>query len=1473
MERNLEISSVLKLKNENSITEFHIDDIVGIGGSCIAYKVTYRESKDVVHKGILKEFCPAYINRTGSFSRDGHRIVVPDECEEQYALDVEKFIQAYKDINSYLAQNLSAANYHTVQLGLYEGNNTFYTLTSCDYGKSYDKVLDTDIYTVLKLVLAVTKAVELYHNAGFLHLDIKPKNVLILDDVADIVKLFDFDSLTRIDAIKDRRDISIPIPEDYYVPELENRDIRNIGIHTDIFEIGAMLFSRLFGRAPEVSEMQHGARIELDSVKLLAGVSPQAKYAICQLFSNTIQISRRNRYQTTEELKEQLVKIISYVAPNNAPYLLDMPKWQPSSYCIGRNRELKEIKYRLDQDGYVFVKAIGGLGKSEISKLFANKYAEDYHTVQFCKYNDSLRSLVASIPINGINDDDYRDFDELVREKNKVLHLSDQHTLLIVDNFNVTYDDFLRDFLPSNNRSFKVIFTTRCIPAVDYYRGNIYELSHLSMEECKYLFSLHSASKPEELDDKYLGNIIETIDYNTLVLVLLAAAVKKSGISLKELLNKLENQKLDDVQEKVFHEYDFSSAEIESYNKINAHLNVIFSVSRLSDIEKEILKNMTLISYQGIGINDFVKYCAVSAIDSKSINNLADHGWIERKNANEISMHPIISDLLAANEKVPKMKSYYNLGEQIEEFCNPDYLSHISIVMARLSYAIQLEKRYRTDAEDKQVYMKSKLGRLYANIYRPDEARKFLLDSLSIAQSSKHGYFMAYIYSFLGEVEKDFGTTTAAIEYFELSVAEGKKLKIRYYDIALESMTSIAECYFENNDVLKAYNQYKLALRFARTHFKWSHVYDIACGLVEVCNALDWTEKAKKYEALAEKHKPNEENAILPSELSKMQECMENGDYTSSMLLYEEFLAKKRDELGEDSPIYKDIAQSRWVFFLLHNDKNQAMRLAADNLNFIESTYGKDSIEMAKQLSLIASLFQRIGEFDYAIDSAKKAIQICKNKGELHSYTYFEAKLALAQTNLIIGRLDEAKEAISNIDLNDFTGNEALSDYVTSAGLLLCELSEYDKVEELCKNLLTKSNIQNLVFAQASIMMAIIREQRGLLDEAGEFAEDAFKYIDELKTESIKNEWLVQYYRIVARISFRRHDYDTAIAKITELLEMLTDNQKEQYFMYVPIMERALYYAQAGNTVKSDEDYSTCERILHNNNMPEESFALLYNNIAHNHINAGNFIIAKNYLDKLVSLRPTVKNPSSYFDAIVCNNIGWTSFNLEELLKAEEYLVKSVDTLEKLGLNNSTDYLTAQHNLALLYEKRGNHEQSIKLCQNILYAYSADKDANGSLRTLFADSYVRNLLAAELNDMAYEFACSEEKLFADRFGANSTQRINLLLVLGSNLKACGFTDCVGFFELANDAIDNAGLRSSIYDARLQNFIGVCLADFDGEFGLALNRFRVSKELFETLNAKADPLYPIVLSNIKYAEDKNIDKLISEMAKAMIEDNN
>ena len=1462
MIRCLSQKDKLILSSSGRETEFAIDEVVGVGGSCIAYKVSYKENGNITHKGILKEFFPSFLVDSESEVRSGTAINVPDAFSARFCIGLESFKNTYRVVNEYLSNNLSAANYHTVQMGLYVGNNTAYTLTSCDYGKSYDKIQDKDLHSMFRLMYSVTKAVELYHRAGFLHLDIKPRNILILDDVTDIVKLFDFDSLVPLQNFIDKSVDSVPIPGEYYVPELSNCEIRNIGTHTDIFEIGAMIFNRLFGRYPEPADMRYDANYSLDQLSQFVGVSPQAKYEIDQLLRKTIQISKRSRYQTTDQLKTHLKKIIDLVG-SDKPYLINLPPWQPTRSFIGREHDLLELDSRLQNDGYVFIKGIGGLGKSELVKYYVKKYSTKYHTVQFCKYDESLKSVVAAISITEVNDGGFSNFDELVRYKNKILHTCDDKTLIVVDNFNVTHDKFLRDFLPSNNKSFKVIFTTRCDLAADYYSDKIMKLSKLSMDECKRLYHIHSGIE-EDYDS--VESIIEMVDHNTLVLVLLAEAMRKSKKSPAEILQLLKNQDLDQEQALVFHEYDYSTEEIEEYNKINSHLNVIFDISKMCWVEKQILKNMSLVSQRGIRVDTFLELCECEDFSKDIIESISSQGWLEHKDE-MLFMHPIVSDLLYMNAEICAKDSYYHLADGLEEQCNPDYRSHISIVMDKVACALHLDRRYKNEDEERRILIKAKLGRLYANIYRPNQARAELLEAINIAKETGRTEFLPYIYSFAGEVEKDFGTLSSAIEFYEKAIEEGRKPENDYCQIVLESMMNVAACLVENGDLISGNLAYDEALYFAQLNSLDSYVYEISKALVEVCSELELPDDKEKYTLIMNEYaKYSKQCDYVPQKIKDMTQLAQAGDYVAGMLKYESYLEDMRNELGEDSPIYQDIARNRWMFYAINHDVEQAKRLVMQTLSFIEDKYGLESMEMAEQLVSIAQIFPKIQEFEYAIESAERAISICSTLKQNKTKIALEARLALANCYLLLGQIDRAKATYAGVDFSAFSGTEILAKIVISAGYVLCELSEYEIVEQMCVDLLKRSTVDRLSRAQVYIVYAMCKEQKGFLDESERLCEKARPLLENIVDEAIKREWLVQYYRTVARLEFRRGKYQKAIDKINELIEQFPEDQRDLFILFQPIAERGLYYASLSECDLAIKNYGSAEQILINNNMPDENFIRLYNNIAVNFSNLGNYDKAEEYLNKIVKIKPTLIEPTSYIDALICGNIGWVALKKGDIMKAGNMLNRAAKTMKNIGATKSADYLTILHNLSLAYEKRNMFDKCNKLYQIIFDLYDEKTmDADGHFRMLVSTSFVRTLLEGGKVDEAIDFSVDEDENNIRRFGENSISRIDFLLQSGSYLKSHGCVFCVKLFMAINDAILAGNLQNTVYNARLINYIGVCYADFYDDYESAVQLFDEAKKLFEKLEATDDEMYPIVLSNIKYVQEKQMDQLIKEIA--------
>lgn len=100
--RQLSKKTKLLLRGESNV-EFYIEESIGLGGSCIAYRVSFSEQNGTIHKGILKEYCPRYLEDDAAFARDGSLIIVPPSLKERFSRGVEEFVDAYKAINRYLA--------------------------------------------------------------------------------------------------------------------------------------------------------------------------------------------------------------------------------------------------------------------------------------------------------------------------------------------------------------------------------------------------------------------------------------------------------------------------------------------------------------------------------------------------------------------------------------------------------------------------------------------------------------------------------------------------------------------------------------------------------------------------------------------------------------------------------------------------------------------------------------------------------------------------------------------------------------------------------------------------------------------------------------------------------------------------------------------------------------------------------------------------------------------------------------------------------------------------------------------------------------------------------------------------------------------------------------------------------------------------------------------------------------------------
>lgn len=1465
MREYIDKNTTVTLLSNGQKQKFTVNDIIGIGGSCIAYNVTYYEDGNIPHNAVLKEYCPAFLDESPDYSREDNRIVIPNELSDRFKIGLESFKNTYKNINEYIDRHSSARNYHPVQLGLYEGNNTLYTLSSSDYGKSYDKIEDKNISMVIRLMIATAKAVERYHRAGFLHLDIKPKNILVLDEVTDLIKLFDFDSLTPIADLHNRKDVPIPMPEDYYVPELNNLNLRKIGVQTDVFEIGAMFFMRLFGYAPQPSDLQHDAKYNYNKAKLLESVSPKAFFEINELFKNTLQISPRRRYKNISQLIEQLNKILSIVS-DKEPHLVNCSVWQPSKLCIERTDDIRKIDDRLNNDGYVFIRGIGGIGKSELAKIYVQKYKSKYHTIQFCKYIDSLKSLVASLAVDGINEEDYTDFDSLVRAKNKVLHKSDKHTLIIVDNFNVTHDNFLRDFLPVNKDLFKVIFTTRCIPAADYYEDKIFKVNPLSIEDAVNLFYLQSKLNQNSSNTNDIANLIEEIQYNTLLLTLIAKVVSRTGISVNDMIEKLRNQSIDEVDYKVFHEYDYSDEEISVYNKINQHLSIVYDISGLSTIETEVLLDMTLVSPLGISVKEFVVNSKNSDDTYSSVNNLISQGWIELKEE-LISLHSITSDVIA-NKIKDRTDSYFKLCEFLESQCNIDDESHISLIQRALAIALQLDRRYKDEDDSWISNISFILGMIYSSLYRPKEAGKYYDKAINIETKNRNYDNLIVLCSQIGEFEQKFGTKTKAVYWFEKAISTATITDDDVSEEVLNSLLGIAECYESDNQKSLATDKFIEAFNYAEKHGLTNFVQGILKHIVELLTELGREDELNYYSRVFGKYggeRPLDEEAPIDTMLN-------SGDYEGARDEYEKYLFEAREELGEESPAYKDIAKYRWVYYLLNDDKEQAMRNIAENLSFIEQTYGKKSMEMADFLTTLSYQMLDNFEFDYAIETANEAVEICRINNQESSYVYSRANMDLVTIFVALGEAEKAKTYISNIDLNRFSGNEYLSDMIRSVGMALLEIGEYDNAVKFCKEALSIKGVDRLSKVIAAEILVIHYERAGELELAEEYLDSIKAKLDSLSTTRFAENYIITYKRLSAKIKARKANYKDAISDLNNAIEYADD--KKTFVLLQCYAERALYFIYLKDLDSADKDFQICDEIISRYGLSDNYYITIYNNIACGQISSGNYESANEYFQRIIDKIPDVLSPRTFDKATICQNYGWNLFNMGKADESKIYIECAVIYYEEHGFEQSIDYYSALYNLFIVNSSIEAFEDNLNVALKLYNNYQMIekfRNCQTNFRIGICSGIITGLLASNKEQEAYNFALSEDKYYIKQFGKKSVERIDYLQNCAYAFYRMRFTDAFEFLNKAEKIIHKLKLDNSIWEARQLNFVGIAYLDLT-EYAERGNRYIVqAKELFESLNVQDDYMYPIVLQNLEKSKDRIMNKLIRDMAKNLSEE--
>lgn len=654
MSRILLKDNVTLCREDGSSVKFHIKAHIGSGASCVVYHAVCEDKTE----HLLKEYYPRNLN----LGRDEDAtIIVPPHLQDKFNDGIERFRsgnERQKEVR--LSENLK--NFTSNVQGYFYGNGTEYIDMTVFAGRTYSKVENETLHNLMLRMRTLAQVIGYYHDEGLLHLDIKPDNIFVRpeNETVEDVMLFDFDSV--IEKSNKMTALVLSYTKDWAAPEQLLPYKRNsICEATDLFSIGEIIFTKIFGRHSTQAERRSFAEYDINyDADIFKNVNPKVIPLIKELFRHTLCAVPQRRYQTAGELIEQLDKIINLASPE-VPFLkTSLPSL--SGFFTGRDVEIQAIQEKFKETDTIFLSGIGGIGKSELAKHYAKTYESEYDAIIFAPFVNDVQMMITDdnyVPIYNFSQYPEEKPDEyFARKMRKLGELCDKRTLIIVDNLDAKDDDNLDKLF---RLGCKMLVTTRS----DF--SDVYSNSQIDIDVLADPFSVFNEyyKKPLSEDDrKCVDEIIEIVCGHTMTVELLAKQMMVGRVKPEKMLEKLKEGGISDSGKEKVRTAKDGKLVIQSTSD---HIQALFDLSELDEDEKYVLANLSLIPHTGISAELFCEWCEIEGFDT--INNLTMEGWARYdKEKDYISLHPVVADVFGG--KLRLCSCYSVLFTHFERYIN-----------------------------------------------------------------------------------------------------------------------------------------------------------------------------------------------------------------------------------------------------------------------------------------------------------------------------------------------------------------------------------------------------------------------------------------------------------------------------------------------------------------------------------------------------------------------------------------------------------------------------------------------------------------------------------------------------------------------------------------------------------------------------------------------------------------------------------
>ncbi|MCD7765198.1 MAG: serine/threonine protein kinase [Lachnospiraceae bacterium] len=277
--------------------KYMVGRAIGAGGFGITYAAW---DQNLETKVAVKEFFPdGFVARDGSMTKTV--TVLPRRESDFYQKGQERFVDEARRLAKFadLPGIVSVKDY-------FQENNTAYIVMEYAEGQTLKAVLrqqphgrmDTEI--VLAMMEPVMDSLEQVHQAGLIHRDISPDNLMV--DDRGRVKLLDFGS-ARAFVADGQKSLSVMLKPGY-TPEEQYRSRGSQGPWTDVYALCATIYRAITGRMPPESLERRGEGN--DNLKRPSKMGVSIRPAQEEALLKGLAVYKEDRIQSIGELRAML---------------------------------------------------------------------------------------------------------------------------------------------------------------------------------------------------------------------------------------------------------------------------------------------------------------------------------------------------------------------------------------------------------------------------------------------------------------------------------------------------------------------------------------------------------------------------------------------------------------------------------------------------------------------------------------------------------------------------------------------------------------------------------------------------------------------------------------------------------------------------------------------------------------------------------------------------------------------------------------------------------------------------------------------------------------------------------------------------------------------------------------------------------------------------------------------------------------